>query len=381
MAANVSLGSGVIASALPSMQVVDLTRETEPLKPTSEPETQPEGEDGSEDQWESDSLYEDVLGAADGSAPQTPVQGPDVCTPEETVLLQNLLRTVGEDRFIEETLESERFSAKKLCTAFGVYPPAFLDGAPDAAFYQLLQIALKRHVETRQKLKDFNSIADAVTLLKRSKNIVVLTGAGISTSLGIPDFRSKDTGLYSKLEHLGLDDPQQVFDIDIFQEDPTVFSSIAKDIIPASARFSPTHAFIRLLQDKGKLLTNFTQNIDNLESHAGILSDKLIQCHGSFATATCQKCKAQVKGDNILPELRSGTVARCSACTEVLERLERPGMKRKRSSDGPNGRSKKKKSDWDDDSDDSDSYDVPEAGVMKASLHASRAPQMGSSRS
>ena len=111
-------------------------------------------------------------------------------------------------------------------------------------------------------------------LIKKSKNIIVLTGAGISTSLGIPDFRSKDIGLYTKLEHLGLSDPQEVFDIETFREDPTIFYSVARDILPSTDRFTPTHAFIAMLQNKGKLLTNYSQNIDNIESVAGILPER-----------------------------------------------------------------------------------------------------------
>ena len=323
-----------------------------------------EDQDGdSEDQWESASLYEDAIEAMAGNKP--PDTGPDVCSPEEAATLQQLYRTVGEDRFFEQTLEVGRYSAKKLCTAFGIFPPELFEGAPDKAFLPFLELAISRWSEKRQKLDRYNTIDDAVTLLQSSRNIIVLTGAGISTSLGIPDFRSKETGLYAQLEHLGLDDPQQVFDIEIFREDPSVFYSIAKDIFPASTEFSPTHAFIRLLQDKGKLLTNFTQNIDDLESHAGIESDKLVQCHGSFATATCQKCRVQVRIRDILTELRAGKVARCRVCQKRIERLGVLGMKRKRSTTRFQSSSKKRRKEWEAESDDQDTYEVEEAGVMK----------------
>lgn len=184
----------------------------------------------------------------------------------------------------------------------------------------------------------------------------------ISTSLGIPDFRSKDTGLYSQLQHLGLSDPQEVFDIQLFREDPTIFYSVAKDILPSSKRYTPTHAFIRLLQDKGKLLTNFTQNIDNLERHAGILSEKLIQCHGSFATATCIECKHKVPCEKIYYDLKAGKVARCDNCIKVI-REAKPGLKRKRSSNG-SSKSRKNRQSYEDSTDDEDD-DIAVAGVMK----------------
>jgi NAD-dependent histone deacetylase SIR2 len=140
---------------------------------------------------------------------------------------------------------------------------------------------------------------------------------------------------------------------------------VAKDIYPSTKHFSPTHAFIRLLQDKGKLLTNFTQNIDNLEEAAGIDDDKLIQCHGSWRRATCQKCGHNVPGSEIEAALKEGQVARCKECARHMEDHS-AGMKRKRShSAKPN---KKRKSGFEDSSDDEGQYDVEEPGVMKPDI-------------
>ena len=170
--------------------------------------------------------------------------------------------------------------------------------------------------------------------------------------------------MYSQLEHLGLSDPQEVFDVSVFWEDPSIFYSIAKDILPSSRKFSPTHAFIKLLQDKGKLLTNFTQNIDNLESHAGILPEKLIQCHGSFATATCLDCGYRVKCEEIYEDLKAGRVARCDRCIRMLRQVAPSGVKRKRSTNGL-WMSKKRRQSYEDSTDDEEEYDVAVAGVMK----------------
>lgn len=186
--------------------------------------------------------------------------------------------------------------------------------------------------------------------------------AQISTSLGIPDFRSKDTGLYSKLAHLGLSDPQEVFDIHVFREDPSIFFSIAKDILPTEKKFSPTHGFIKLLQDKGKLLTNYTQNIDNIEANAGVLPENIVQCHGSFATATCVKCQHKVNGDAIFNEIKEGIIPECTVCRKRIaeEGLKPQGLKRKRST---NGQQKDRKEF--EDSSDEDDYEIPTPGVMK----------------
>ncbi|KAJ5183621.1 NAD-dependent protein deacetylase h.t1.c1 [Penicillium capsulatum] len=281
---------------------------------------------------------------------------PDACSLEEAVAYRQRLHAIGKAAFVEETIARETVTAKKLCTAFGLIPPAFLDGAPDEAFHP---------PASNRNLEGYNSIDDAVRLLQESKNIIVLTGAGISTSLGIPDFRSKDTGLYSKLEHLGLSDPQEVFDIHVFREDPSIFFSIAKDILPTEKKYSPTHGFIKLLQDKGKLLTNYTQNIDNIEANAGVLPEKIVQCHGSFATATCVKCNFKVPGDAVFTEIKDGVIPECAECRKRIaeEALKPQGLKRKRSSNGQ----QKDRKDFDDSSDEDD-YDIPTPGVMKPDI-------------
>lgn len=258
-------------------------------------------------------------------------------------------------------------------------------------YCKLLELGIARELSKRVKLPQYNTLDDAVALLKKSQNIIVLTGAGISTSLGIPDFRSKETGLYAQLAHLGLSDPQEVFDISLFREDPSIFYSVAKDILPSSSRYSPTHAFIRLLQDQGKLLTNFTQNIDNLESAAGIRPEKLIQCHGSFATATCIECGHHVPGARIHSDLAAGRVSRCEACVarlrdsrhpqprSLLSVIDNNNKKRKRSPSSSTTRNKKKKKrrqqqhrshdfDTSSDDDDDDDPDTSTAGVMKPDI-------------
>jgi NAD+-dependent protein deacetylase SIR2 len=290
---------------------------------------------------------------------------PNACTLEEAVAFRNQLRTIGPEEFCRITVEAGTITAKKLLTAFGIRPPAFLETSPDDAYYGLLSLAISRELSKRIKLPQYNTVDDAVELIKKSKNIIVLTGAGISTSLGIPDFRSKDVGLYAKLEHLGLSDPQEVFDIKLFREDPTIFYSVARDILPDTDRFTPTHAFIHMLQQKGKLLTNYSQNIDNIEANAGILPEKLIQCHGSFATATCVDCGYKVPGDTIFADIKKGIIPRCDRCIARLRASLKPAaMKRKRSA---NGQDKKRRRSSDDD-DENDDYDIPEAGVMKPDI-------------
>ncbi|KAI0477499.1 hypothetical protein GGR56DRAFT_673872 [Xylariaceae sp. FL0804] len=292
------------------------------------------------DSWETDSIFEDII--EDLAAEEHFIRDEHACTPEESVHYRQQLRMIGPEDFCRRNIDSNLITAKKMLTAFGIRPPAFLDGQKDEAYYSLLTLAMTRELAKRAKNLEYNSIGDAVRLLMGARNIVVLTGAGISTSLGIPDFRSKQTGLYSKLEKLGLgiSDPQEVFNINLFREDPTIFYSVAKDILPSTKKFSPTHAFIKLLQDKGKLLTNYSQNIDNIEANAGISPDKLVQCHGSFATASCQMCGYRVPGDAIFDDIRAGNIPRCERCIAALR--ARGPLKRKRSSNGYNNSSSSK---------------------------------------
>jgi TPP-dependent trihydroxycyclohexane-1,2-dione (THcHDO) dehydratase len=91
-----------------------------------------------------------------------------------------LLREIGKVAFVEETIGKNTITAKKLLTAFGVVPPSFLEDAPDEAYHPLLGIVISREFAKRQKLDEYNSIDDAVNLLKKAKNIIVITGAGVS---------------------------------------------------------------------------------------------------------------------------------------------------------------------------------------------------------
>ncbi|KAJ3284244.1 NAD-dependent protein deacetylase sirtuin-2 [Borealophlyctis nickersoniae] len=122
---------------------------------------------------------------------------------------------------------------------------------------------------------------------KGCKNIIVMTGAGISTSAGIPDFRSPGTGLYDNLQKYNLPYPTAVFDINYFRRKPEPFFTLARELYPGNFRPTTCHYFIRLLAEKGLLLRNYTQNIDTLERVAGISGEYLVEAHGSFSEAHC----------------------------------------------------------------------------------------------
>lgn len=162
------------------------------------------------------------------------------------------------------------------------------------------------------------AVADYITSGKATK-IVVMTGAGISTSAGIPDFRSPDTGLYANLARLNLPYAEAVFDIGYFKENPEPFYALAHELYPGKYRPTITHSFIRLLHDKGLLLKHFTQNIDCLDMEAGVPSDKIVEAHGSFARQSCIECSFPYPKEDIMKHIEEKTIPRCHHCKGLVK--------------------------------------------------------------
>jgi NAD+-dependent protein deacetylase SIR2 len=243
-------------------------------------------------------------------------KGNEDFTYEEALAIRYHARELGLDRFFDKCVIERRIPLRKLCAAFGTRLPTVLEDPPESGLLLRLKKAIVVDMGNRIKLQKYNSVDDAISLVHKAKNIMLITGAGISTSLSIPDFRSRG-GLYSKLREMGFEDPESVFSRDTFEQDPQPFFSVASMILPpGDGRFTPTHAFLRLLQDNGKLLSLYTQNIDGIDLTAGIRRDKLLQLHGSFQTATCTRCGHRVKGEEIFPEIRKGEVPNCAECAK-----------------------------------------------------------------
>ncbi|KAH1494567.1 hypothetical protein KXV92_002933 [Aspergillus fumigatus] len=154
---------------------------------------------------------------------------------------------------------------------------------------------------------------------KDVRRIVVMVGAGISTSAGIPDFRSPDTGLYSNLAFLDLPEPEDVFDISYFRENPRPFYALARELAPGRYRPTIAHSFVKLLHDKGLLLKHFTQNIDCLERLAGVPGEKIVEAHGSFASQHCIDCKAAYPGPQMKEAIAKGEVPHCPHCNGFVK--------------------------------------------------------------
>ena len=198
----------------------------------------------------------------------------------------------------------------------------FLPGLPNdvsqsALFNLLMDLFLP--IQQRQPLEQYQTLDHAVELIQKSKNILVLTGAGISVSCGIPDFRSRN-GIYARLreEFPELPNPQSMFDIEYFTQDPRPFFRFAKEIWPGQYQPSLAHYFIAELERQNKLLRNYTQNIDSLEHLCPI--KRLIQCHGSFSTATCRQCYTRVTSDEIKKEIFQQIIPHCKKCSKTISK-------------------------------------------------------------
>ncbi len=165
------------------------------------------------------------------------------------------------------------------------------------------------------------TIAEIANKIQTGKftNIIVLAGAGVSTSCGIPDFRSPG-GIYDNLSKYNLPTPQSIFTLSYFRENPQAFYTLAKDLYPGKYKPSETHRFFKWLQDKKTLLRVYTQNIDGLEELAGVSPNLIVQAHGGFSGASCIDCKHEFKDLQLLKTAcESSTVLHCVKCNGLVK--------------------------------------------------------------
>jgi len=144
---------------------------------------------------------------------------------------------------------------------------------------------------------------ELVEKIKTSRRVVVLTGAGISTDSGIPDFRSPN-GLYSKY-------PEYVFDIDYFLSDPEGFYRFWKEALLPMSEAQPNRAHLLLaeLERRNLIEAVITQNIDGLHQKAG--NKKVIELHGSIFEYHCMECEKPYTLEQVKKILDSDTIPRC----------------------------------------------------------------------
>ena len=154
----------------------------------------------------------------------------------------------------------------------------------------------------------------AAELLRKAQRAVVLTGAGLSTPSGIPDFRSEGTGLWSR------DEPLEVASLSTFRTDPEKFYAWFRPLASQIFNAEPNQAHRALahLQSEGHIRFIVTQNIDSLHQKAG--SKNVIEMHGTLATLSCTCCFKQVEAQPYLkPFVEEGVTPHCPACGAVLK--------------------------------------------------------------
>jgi len=154
----------------------------------------------------------------------------------------------------------------------------------------------------------------AAELFRQAKQPLALTGAGISTPSGIPDFRSEGTGLWAKSEAM------EVASLSAFRYNPTQFYTwfrpLANQIINAAP--NAAHSALAKLGKAGFLDAIITQNIDVLHQKAG--SENVIEMHGTLRTLSCTQCFHQFESDAFLkPFVEEGIIPYCSDCGAILK--------------------------------------------------------------
>lgn len=161
------------------------------------------------------------------------------------------------------------------------------------------------------------NLEHARDLIKSAHNIVVLTGAGLSTDSGIPDFRGPQ-GVWTKDP-----DAEKLSNIHYYLSDTNIRKKAWQSRLQAfnyQAKPNSGHRALLKLEQQGKLLMLITQNIDGLHEMAGHSADKIIEIHGTMQKVQCMDCDYRVGMDVIAKRLNQGeTDPECPNCCGILK--------------------------------------------------------------
>ncbi len=154
-------------------------------------------------------------------------------------------------------------------------------------------------------------LLEALGLLLNARHAIALTGAGISTLSGIPDFRSPETGLWNRY------DPEKIFHIDFFYKEPQYFYTFARQYLFKNYAPNIVHYLLAQLQKHKILKKIITQNIDMLHQKAG--STDIVELHGSNARNYCVECGEFYTIDEVLAQLSCQPVPKCKKCYGIIK--------------------------------------------------------------
>ncbi len=154
----------------------------------------------------------------------------------------------------------------------------------------------------------------AAGAIRDADTVVAMTGAGVSTASGIPDFRSAD-GIWSEY------DPE-AFHVSRFREDPAGFwrdrAALVAEAFGDDVEPNAAHEALAQLEAAGELDGLVTQNVDGLHRAAG--SEDPVAVHGDGSRVVCTGCGRRRDADPVLERVRDGTVPpTCGRCDEVLK--------------------------------------------------------------
>ena len=149
-------------------------------------------------------------------------------------------------------------------------------------------------------------------LIRANQPCVVLTGAGVSTESGIPDFRSP-TGIWAEF------DPDEYASLPAFRAEPAKVWTFYKPRIAMLTEAEPNaaHRALAELERGGLVEAIVTQNIDLLHERAG--SHNLVEVHGSIRTATCPACGSSYPREAVMEKLAHADAPSCDRCGAILK--------------------------------------------------------------
>ncbi len=159
-----------------------------------------------------------------------------------------------------------------------------------------------------------DAIEYAGELIAKAHHAIVLTGAGLSTPSGIPDFRSEGTGLWSH------DEPLEVASLITFRTRPELFFKWFRPLVSQifSAQPNAAHLALAQLEERGRLHAILTQNIDMLHHKSG--SKRVFELHGTLRTLSCTQCYRKYASEVYLePFIETGVLPHCPDCHALLK--------------------------------------------------------------
>ncbi|ORX83159.1 DHS-like NAD/FAD-binding domain-containing protein [Anaeromyces robustus] len=202
----------------------------------------------------------------------------------------------------------------------------------------MLTLNIKNIKKGYEDKKEFQNIAKAI---RKSKKCIIVTGAGISVSGGIPDFRSSD-GLYNLVKNKfpqAVVKGKDLFDATLFRDPVTTkvfytFMGELKEVLN-KANITPTHRFVKELDNQGKLLRCYTQNIDSLERRLQLSTDitdkknaKIVQLHGDMDRVVCTLCQETFEfKDEYQAIFKEGNSIPCPSCQSKSNIREMTGKR------------------------------------------------------